>query len=325
MTHIKTRFLSVFLMASAADRVPLVTPEPTPNTNVASTSYVQGAYNVLGKAINAIDTDLSDNYATKEELSDETNARTTADTALDNRVTTAEGKISTAEGKITALETTVGDASSGLVKDVADLQNSANTYQAKSDSTVAAKGNYINAGTGVAANLTALDTQVKTNADAIATKAAATDLTALGNRVTAAEGDISGLKTADTELDGRLDTLEAAGYITKDVNDLTNYTTTTGMNTAISNAVATETDAREAADTALQTSIDAKANSADVYTRTEADARFDATGAAATAETNAKAYADAKLLTVYTTWNTTATDTTTLSNPVANPAANQGA
>ena len=174
------------LMASAADRVPLVTPEPTPNTNVASTSYVQGAYNVLGKAINAIDTDLSGNYATKEELSAETNARTNADTTLQNNIDT--------------LSSTV------------------------------------------------------------ATKAAQADLEA-------------------------------------------------------------EVTARTTADTALQTAINTKANSADVYTKTEADARFDATGAAATAETNAKAYADAKVLNVYTTWGSETPTPTKLSNPAANPAA----
>ena len=102
------------LMASAADRVPLVTPEPTPNTNVASTSYVQGAYNVLGKAINAIDTDLSGNYATKEELSVETNARTNADTTLQNNIDTLSSTVATKaaqadlEAEVSARETLAG-------------------------------------------------------------------------------------------------------------------------------------------------------------------------------------------------------------------------
>ena len=42
---------------------------------------------------------------------------------------------------------------------------------------------------------------------------------------------------------------------------------------------------------------------------------YDAAGTAATAEQNTKNYADAKILTVYTTWNSNARDTVTLSNP----------
>ena len=48
------------------------------------------------------------------------------DNAIKGRLSTAETKITTAEGKITTLETTVGDSSKGLVKDVAELRKDLN-------------------------------------------------------------------------------------------------------------------------------------------------------------------------------------------------------
>ena len=55
-----------------------------------------------------------------------------------------------------------------------------------------------------------------------------------------------------------------AGYITKNVNNLVNYTTTTNMNKAIDDAVEIETTNRENADNDLQEQIDAITVSSDV-------------------------------------------------------------
>ena len=57
---------------------------------------------------------------------------------------------------------------------------------------------------------------------------------------------------------------DVSEFITKDVNDLTNYTTTSDMNTAISNAVGTETTNRQNSDIALQGQIDAITSASDV-------------------------------------------------------------
>ena len=54
------------------------------------------------------------------------------------------------------------------------------------------------------------------------------------------------------------------GYIDKDVNNLTNYTTTSNMNTSISNAVGIETTNRQNSDVALQNQIDAITSASDV-------------------------------------------------------------
>lgn len=60
-----------------------------------------------------IDTEAADlKYATKEALADKADQTT---------VTALDGRVGDVEGKVAALETKVGDASSGLVKDVADL------------------------------------------------------------------------------------------------------------------------------------------------------------------------------------------------------------
>ena len=66
------------------------------------------------------------------------------------------------------------------------------------------------------------------------------------------EGDISNINT------------ELATKITKDVNNLTYYTKTSDMNTAINNAVNTEKTLRENSDTNLQSQIDAITSASDV-------------------------------------------------------------
>lgn len=57
---------------------------------------------------------------------------------------------------------------------------------------------------------------------------------------------------------------DVSDFITKDVNDLTNYTTTNDMNTAINNAVETETTNRQNSDVNLQSQIDAITSASDV-------------------------------------------------------------
>ena len=128
-----------------------------------------------------IDTETANaTYATKDALN---NLKTTVDDKADEAaVTTAladkadkttvnalDGRVGVVAGKVTALETTVGDASRGLVKDVNELKT---------------QGNDLNT--------------------AIGTKANQSDLVDATNRITANEGNITALqnKTAKLSADG---------------------------------------------------------------------------------------------------------------------------
>ena len=92
-------------------------------------------------------------------------------------VTTLEGRVGGVEGKVTALETTVGDASSGLVKDVATLKTTVG-----------------DASSGLVKDVNDLNT-------AIGTKANQSDLVAATNRITANEGNITELQRKTTNID----------------------------------------------------------------------------------------------------------------------------
>ena len=110
--------------------------------------------------------------------------KTYVDNALANKadtgtVTALDGRVGGVEGKVTTLETKVGDASHGLVKDVNDLKNQVNTE--------------------------------------LGTKANQSDLVAATNRITANEGNITALqkKTAKLSDDGmKLTGMTAVGGAT---------------------------------------------------------------------------------------------------------------
>ena len=73
--------------------------------------------------------------------------------------------------------------------------------------------------------------------------------------------DISDLQTNKAD---KSEIPDVSSFITKDVNNLTYYTTTSNMNTAINDAVGTETTNRQIADNNLQGQIDAITASSDV-------------------------------------------------------------
>ena len=92
------------LMANAAVSVTLAdSGSVTASNDVASTSYVKGAYNVLGEAINSLGTTVGD-----------------ANSGLVKTVGDANSGL---VKDVTDLKTTVGDSSAGLVKRVTDLES----------------------------------------------------------------------------------------------------------------------------------------------------------------------------------------------------------
>ena len=154
----------------------------------------------------------------QRKITGEETERKEADTAFNNRLTTAEGKIG-------ANETAIGELKA---KDTA-LEGKINAEKTEREAKdnailgrigkVADDGNYIkNSNTNsVSKNLKALDAQAKINADAIVAETAArtnkdTELegkiNTLDGNVTTAQGDINDLKAKDIELEGRIHTNE---------------------------------------------------------------------------------------------------------------------
>lgn len=123
------------------------------------------------------DTDLSNLTAAGETKIKDTMSADMANKADVTTVTTLEGRVNGVEGKVTALETKVGDASSGLVKDVATLKTTVG-----------------DASSGLVKDVNDLNT-------AIGTKANQNDLVAATNRITANEGNITELQRKTTNID----------------------------------------------------------------------------------------------------------------------------
>ena len=227
-----------------------------------------------GSAMAAVDTtpqagDLDNttnlNYVTSKKYVDRVVTNAKADT------TALAGRVTEAETAIDALEDNA-ERTSNKAANLADVINAsdlANKYpnvgavknaladkQDKSDSDVTTAGNYIQTGTGVAANLGRLDTQVKTNADAIGTinsnigtvpegstvmaeiaaaqSAATYDDTALAGRVSANETAITTINSSAPMTSG-IDSTKVAQIATNASNitalqngkeDKTNKTTT---------------------------------------------------------------------------------------------------
>lgn len=97
--------------------------------------------------------------------------------ADNDTVIALEGRVGGVEGKVTALETTVGDASSGLVKDVATLKTTVG-----------------DASSGLVKDVNDLNTE-------LGTKAKQSDLEDATKRITVNEGNITALQTKTQKID----------------------------------------------------------------------------------------------------------------------------
>ncbi len=158
-------------------------PTITAGTNVATTTYVQGAYDALAEKHNALDTrvgvlESSDGtegsilHAVKTKAKDADFSGTgtqnlTSATTLDGAIKTLDTDMGAVSGltSTTVLNNHTGSLVSAVNKIAAavDTANSNNT----SANTVAENGYYIEAGNQVANNLGDLDTAVRTNYVAI--------------------------------------------------------------------------------------------------------------------------------------------------------------
>ena len=158
-----------------------------------------------GQKIATNTADIANNKAAIDKKIDTATANATFATkeALDskadkNTVTALDGRVGDVEGKVTALETTVGDASIGLVKAVNDLKT---------------QGNDLN--------------------NALGSKADQNDLDAATNRISTNEGNITALQTKTaklsddgTELNGMTTVGTGALKVTGGISNGTGVTTT---------------------------------------------------------------------------------------------------
>lgn len=159
--------------------------------------------------------------------------------ALEGRMTTAEGKITTLEGKVSTLEGEMDTAQ----QDIVDLKAAIGTGESGLVKRIA----------DIESKNTAQDTAIENitkDGGAIDTKVAAEKSRAEGVE----NGLAARIKTVEDDYLKAADKTELGGKITKEVTD--RESAITGLKTE------------------LTTEINKKANAADVYTKTEADAAF---------------------------------------------------
>ncbi|MBR1661812.1 MAG: YadA-like family protein [Acidaminococcaceae bacterium] len=129
----------------------------------------------------------------------------------------------------------------------------------------ASNGTYVKTTNTTAANLTALDTQVKANADALEGKASATAVTTLEGKVAANETAIA-LKANAADVYTKTET---ESTFAKKSDVYTKTETDTKLNTkADKDSVYTKSE--------MDTQLSAKADATNVYTKTETDTKLDA-------------------------------------------------
>ena len=157
------------------------------STEVADLKYAK-AFDVFTK------TDANEKFATKDALNDLEDVvnnkvdESAFETALDDKadkttVDALDERVGNVEGKVTALETTVGDASSGLVKDVTALETTVG-----------------DASSGLVKDVNDLRNQGNTLNSALGNKADKTELDAAKEKITTNETNITALQKKTTGL-----------------------------------------------------------------------------------------------------------------------------
>ena len=261
-----------------------------------------------------VDFKVDKNTTAISELSGTVQANKEAADAVAGRVTTAEGKITAAEGKITTLESDVGtletdvgtlktqvaDETTGLIKKVTELKTqidnvsegnltikngAINTDQLADNSVTEAKlatdlANKINA----AQTATQVDSAIDTKITALSlaeTYEALNNKTQLVNegstedQYPSAKAVYTAVSTLENgAVKNNTDAIEAINNETTGILASAKSYADEKASTAQAGAEATAASALSTAKTELTTEIGKKANSADVYTKTEADEAF---------------------------------------------------
>ena len=236
---------------------------------VASVTYATNkALNDLENAV----TNKVDESAFETALEGKADATALDDKADKTTVDALDGRVGNVEGKVTALETTVGDASSGLVKDVTALETTvgdASSGLVKDVNDLRNQGNTLNSALGSKANKSDLDEANAKITDLQAkTAKLSDDGTALTDMTTVSGTTVSGTNVEAGALKVKGEISNGAGVTTtladikgsmtqtaanKDAID-TLQTTTNGQQTAIDGLNAKTT--KITYDAALGTNVD---------------------------------------------------------------------
>ena len=167
--------------------------------NISLTADANGSLVITAKADGKVtrgDSNLVSGDAVNTAIEAEKTARTTAESAITDKIA-AE---TTARTNAIAQEVRERDAA---IKVETDERKESEAAIKNSIGTMAADGHYAKAANSISANITALDTQAKANADAIAQE--------VTDRDNAIQEEVNNRKTAiseaKTELQGKLDTL----------------------------------------------------------------------------------------------------------------------
>lgn len=348
--------LAVTPLMANATLVNVTVPETITATNdVASTSYVKGAHKELGTAINSLGTTVGDSSTGL--VKDVTDLKTTvgnSSSGLVKDVADLKSGNGIAAGSIgltqlaSDVQTSLGKADNAADKDLSNLSNAGAGVITTAVTNNAASGTYSSTGTygndtigkalqgkqntisdletirsGAAAGATALQSNSALNGANLTAGTVAK--TALASDVQAA------LTSAGTALqESSIETGTANGKIkvgTKEVSvyglGSAAYTASTDYATAAQGALAaTALQKADIAEGATNGTIAVDGTDVAVHGLGSAayanTTDFDSAGAASGAEAAAKAYADAKLVTVHTTWGTDSA--TAPANVIVNPA-----
>lgn len=193
-----------------------------PNPKYNANGYVRAG--IIKAYVDAADKTLQDNINLKQNknLSKTIAEATTVEDALTNLDSSTKDlktRMTTAEGDINTLKTTVGDATSGLVKQVNDNANAIIANKNATDDDIGALDNRITANSD---SITMLDGKVTglgntkqdqaINISGIEAKTVEGALTELDGESSAHSKSINSLKAADESLANRVNNLEQSAY-----------------------------------------------------------------------------------------------------------------
>lgn len=218
----------------------------------ANQASIVSEQTVRANADSALASDITTLQSEVVNLENDTVANASAVSALDTRVTTAEGEITSQASSITQLESDLSTAESNISGNATAI-SSIDTRVTNAEGQITSQATEINTLSsdlttaesnisGNASAISALDTRVTSAEGSITSQAS--QISTLSSDLTTAEGNISGNATAISGLDTRV--TDAEGDITSQASQITSLSTTVDGNTATISQVSQSVDGIEA-------------------------------------------------------------------------------